>query len=146
MPDKDPLAGGQEMTTQQVSFGKVGDWFKGTYVGKKVVDTARGKNNLYQLKGQLGEFHEMDADKKPIEPTKNVEAGSFYTVWGGKQSIDDLFARSQLGDIVAIQFKEEQPSKTKGNSPFKVFRCLHFGKDDSWMGEDAESSEIITEG
>jgi hypothetical protein len=140
----DPLAGGQEMTTQQVSFGKVGDYIKGTYTAKKLVKTARGDNYIYQLKGQLGEYHEMDENKKPVGDAKDIAVGSYYSVWGGKQAIDDLFARAKFGDIVAIQFTEEQPSKTKGNSPFKVFRCLHFGKDDTYMGEDAESTEVTT--
>lgn len=139
----DPLAGGQEMSTQQVAFGKVGDFIKGTYVQKKSVKTARGDNFIYQIKGQLGQYHEMDDNKKPVEPAKDVQIGSYYSIWGGKQTIDDLFARCKFGDIVAIQFKEEQPSKTKGNSPFKVFRCLHFGIDDTWAGEDADSTEVM---
>ena len=139
----DPLAGGQEITTKQVTFGKVGDWVKATYVGKKLVDGVNGKVNLYELKGQLGEFHEVDPEKKPIEPAIQIAVGSYYDVWGGKQAIDDLFARSQFGDIVAIQFKESQPSKTKGYANFKVFRCLHFGKDQEWKGEDADSTEVV---
>ena len=85
----------------------------------------------------------MDENKKPVGEAKDIKLGSYYSVWGGKQAIDDLFARSQLGDLVGIQFKEELPSKTKGNSPFKVFRCLHFGKDDTWRGEDADSTEVV---
>ncbi len=65
-------------------------------------------------------------------------------VWGGKQAIDDLFARSKLGDIVGIQFKEEMESKTKGNAPFKVYRCLTFGRDESWFGEDSQTTEEVS--
>lgn len=143
----DPLAGGQEMTTQSVTFGKVGDWIKGTYTGKKTVDNPNKpgeKVNLYELKGWLGEYHTVDGKKNPIEPAAEVQAGSYYVVWGGKQAIDDLFARSKLGDIVGIQFKEEMESKTKGNAPFKVYRCLTFGRDESWFGEDSQTTEEVS--
>ena len=141
----DPLAGGQEMTTQSVTFGKIGDWIKGTYTNVKTVKNPNkeGNVNLYELKGWLGEFHEVDGKKNPIEPAVQVLAGSFYVVWGGKQAIDDLFARSKLGDVVGIQFKEEQESKTKGNAPFKILRCLTFGKDETWAGEDSQSTETV---
>jgi len=138
--EADPLAGGKEMTTQQCSFGKVGDFIKGTYTNKKVVDTQRGKNVLYELKVIIGTYHEIDPEtKKGVDPAKEVVAGGFYTVWGGKQAIDDLFARSKLGDIVALQFKDSVPSKTKGNSPFKIFKTLTFGRDPEYFGQDSTS-------
>jgi len=143
----DPLAGGQEMTTQSVTFGKVGDWIKMTFTGKKTVDNPNKpgeKVNLYEGKGWVGGlFHTVDGKKNPVEPAVEVQAGSFYVVWGGKQAIDDLFSRSKLGDVVGIQFKEEQESKTKGNAPFKIYRCLTFGRDESWFGEDSQTTEMV---
>lgn|SRR3990167_3827668 len=140
----DPLAGGQEMTTQTVTFGKVGNFIKGTYVGKRAVKNPNneGMVNIYEVKGILGEFHEVDGKKNPKEPAVGIAEGSFYSIWGGKTAIDDLFGRVRLGEIVAIQFKEEVESKTKGNAPFKVLRCLTFGKDPSYMGQDSSSQEV----
>ena len=140
----DPLAGGQEMTTQSVSFGKIGDWIKGTYTNKKLIKNPNkeGMVYLYEVKGVLGQFHNVDGKKNPIEPVVEVRPGAFYIVWGGKQDIDDLFSRSKFGDIVAIQFKEETQSKTKGNAPFKVLRCLTFGRDPEYMGEDSQSEVV----
>ena len=89
----DPLAGGQEMTTQTVTFGKIGDFIKGTYTGKKSVKNPNkdGMVNLYEVKGAIGLLHSVDGKKNPIEPGNAVQPGSFYVVWGGKQAIDDLF-------------------------------------------------------
>ena len=143
----DPLAGGQEMTTQPVSFGKIADWIKGTYTSKKLVKNPNKEGNvyLYEIKGALGQFHNVDGKKNPVDPAIEIRPGAFYIVWGGKQAIDDLFFHSKFGDIIAIQFKEETASKTKGNAPFKVLRCLTFGRDPEYMGEDSQSEVISVE-
>lgn len=139
----DPLAGGQELTTQMVGFNKVGDFIKGTYTGKKHVDS-KGVN-LYEIKGDVGQFHQLDDSKKLTEEPVLVEAGAFYNIWGGKSTIDDLFAKSKFGDIVALQFKEEVPSKTKGNNPFKVFKAYTFGPDKNYAGESSDGVEQAVE-
>lgn len=147
---QDPLAGGQEMNTQSVTFGKVGDFIKGTYVGKKVVKTANGEAPLYEVKAETGNFHTVDGKKNPVEPAVKVEKASYYTVWGsfkstaGANAITSLFQRIPFGEIVGIQLAEEIESKTKGNAPFKKFRCLTYGKDSTYMGED--SSAIVSGG
>ena len=145
MTEKDPLEGGQEMTTQSVTFGKVGEFIKGTYTGKKMVKNPNKEGDvyLYELKGLIGQFHNVDGKKNPIEPAVAVQPGAFYVIWGGKQAIDDLFARVRFGEVVAVKFKEEVESKTKGNAPFKVYTTLTFGMDESYMGEDSGSVETI---
>ena len=118
MAEQDPLAGGQEMTTQSVTFGKVGDFIKGTYTGKKLVNNPNKPGEqvyLYELKGWLGQYHNVDGKKNPVDPAVEVESGSYYIIWGGKQTIDDLFGRIKLGDIVGIHFKREDEAKTKGS-------------------------------
>lgn len=144
MSEKDPLAGGVEVTSQSVSFGKVGDFIKGTYTGKKFVDSK--DTYLHEVKGIAGEFHTLDENKAPIAEATKVIAGEYYQVWGGKSAIDDLFKKSQLGDVIAIQFKESNPSKTKGNNPFKVFKTLQFGRDETYMGESSEATSSLLDG
>ena len=127
--------GGVAVTTQMVGFNQVGDFIKGTYTGKKYV--ASKEVNLYEIKGQLGQYHKTDENKAVIADPVLVEAGLFYQVWGGKTAIDDLFNKAKFGEIVAIKFDSALPSKTKGNSPFKVFKTLQFGPDKDYAGEDS---------
>jgi len=131
--------GGTEVTSQAVTFGKAGDFIKGTYVGSKNVETDLGPTILYEIKGDVGSFHNVDGKKNPVEPAVKVEKGVFYNVWRGKEGsvISDLFKKSKLGDIVAIQFKEEKESKTKGYAPFKVYKVMQFGPDAEYMGENS---------
>lgn len=140
MAQEDWEKGGQEVTTKMVGFNKPGDFIKGTYTGKKFVISK--EVNLYELKGILGSYHVNDAMGKLLEAPIMVGASEYYNVWGGKTAIDDLFNKSKFGDIVAIKFHEELPSKTKGNHPFKVFKTLQFGVDPNYMGETAIAQKL----
>lgn len=142
MPEKDPLAGGREVSSSTITFGKVGDFIKGTYVGKKLIQSK--SVYLYELKGMAGVYHTVDGKKNPVEPGVTIEAGAYYQVWGGQSAtsgaakIDELFKKSRFGDIVAIRLDEEVESKTKGNAPFKKYRTLEFGVDPEYAGESSD--------
>lgn len=131
--------GGTEVTSQAITFGKPLDFIKGTFTGSKDVKTDLGPTKLYELKGIVGSYHTVDAKKNPVEPAVAVKTGEFYDVWRGREggAIDKLFSRSNLGDIISIQFKEEQPSKNKGYAPFKVFKTIQFGADPEYAGESS---------
>ena len=137
--------GGTEVTSQAITFGKPGDFIKGVFTGSKHVDTGLGPTVLFELKGIAGKYHTVDGKKNPVEPAVDIKAGEFYNVWRGKEGgqIDMLFKKSKLGDIIAIQFKEEIASKTKGYAPFKVFKTLQFGPDPDFMGESAGAVQAV---
>lgn len=150
MPEEqDPLSGGKEISSQAITFGKVGDFIKGTYTGKKVVDTSNGEAPLFELKAIMGRYHNVDDKKNPIEPELSVEKGEYYNVWGsfkttsGAYSITSLFKKVPFGEIVAIRLKEEIPSKTKGNAPFKKYEVFQYGPDPEYMGEDSSVEQSV---
>ena len=145
MAEQDPFAGGKEVSTQQVTFGAISDFIKGTYTAKKIVH-ANGKDvALYEVKGNIGSFHTVDGKKNPIEPAVVVEKGAYYNIFGGKDSIDSLFAKSKFGEIIAIRLEKETESKTKGNAPFKTFKTLQFGMDPEYFGEDSSVEARVEE-
>ena len=111
MAEQDPFAGGKEVTTKMVGFNKPGDFVKGVYTGKKHIDSK--DVNLYELKAIVGTFHQLDNSKKLIETPISISEGEFVSVWGGKTSIDDLFAKSKFGEIVAIKFEAKSQAKLK---------------------------------
>lgn len=135
----DVFAGGQEVKPNQVSFGKIGDFIIGYYTGHKEITTDRGVTKLYELKGILGEYHNVETTSdengnKQVKVDANatkVEAGDYFNVWGGKDAIDSLFAKSKLGQKVGVRFEEAIPSKKKGNSPFKVFKTVMWDEYDT---------------
>lgn len=145
MSQEDWAQGGKEVASQTVTFGKVGDFIKGTYTGQKMINTMNGDTPLYEVKAIVGNFHTVDDKKNPVEPPVLVEEGAYYNVWGslkptsGANAITGLFAKSRVGDIVAIQLEKEVSSKTKGNAPFKKYKTMQFGADPSYMGETADA-------
>ncbi len=120
--------GGKEIKPNRVSFSKIGDYVIGYFSGSKKVNTANGEATLYELKGVMGEYHNAETTSdangnkviKVDEQATPVEAGEYYTVFGGKQSVDDGFRKAKLGQRVGIKFKEAIASKKAGNSAFKV--------------------------
>jgi len=128
----DPLAGGTEVTSQVVPFSVVGDFVRGTYTSKKAVTTQYGPNTVYEIKLAVGLWHNKEKTKKITG-----EAGEYVAIFGGKNQVDGLFAKSKLGDIVALQLKEEKPTK-KGN-PWKNFLAKTYGADPEYMGEDSSA-------
>lgn len=134
--------GGTEVASQAITFGKPGDFIKGTYTGKKLVKANDKETLLYELKAAVGSYHNVDSKKNPIEPAVTVQAGAYYNVWGGKDAIDSLFSKSKLGDVVAVKLEAEVESKTKGHAPFKKYKTLQFGPDSSYMGEDSSVAAV----
>lgn len=142
-------SGGKEVASQTVTFGKVGDFIKGTYCGVKIINTTNGDTPLYEIKAIVGNYHTVDDKKNPVDPAVLVEEGAYYNIWGslkptsGANAITSLFEKSKLGDIVAVKLESEPPSKTKGNAPFKKYKTMQFGPDANYMGEDSSSSTLL---
>lgn len=129
---QDPFEGGQDVKPNQVSFGKKGDFIIGFYSGKKDIQTDRGTTYLYEVIGEQGHYHNSETTQddngnkvvKVDEKPTPVEKGEYYTVWGGKDAIDDLFKKASVHQKVGIRFEDAIPSKKKGNSPFKVMKTV----------------------
>jgi hypothetical protein len=136
---QDPFLGAREVTPSQVSFSKIGDYIIGYFNGSKDVIANDKAVKIYELKGIQGEFHTStttidDNGNKSITVDKDaikVGENEFYTVWGGKSAIDDLFKKAKLGQKVGIRFERSIPSKTKGNAPFKEFKTVMWDEYDT---------------
>ena len=144
----DPLTGGVEVQQQKFAFGKPSDFIKGTYVGKKDVNTPNGAAIIYEVKAQLGIFHPVTQDENgnnvPAENPVEVQEGEFYSIWGDRgKTIDQGFQRAKLGQIIGIQFMERVKSNTPGNKPWHKKKFVLFRMDESWMGEDSSTVETI---
>lgn len=156
----DPLAGGQEETTQSVTFGKIGDFIKGIYTGSSVIDDPNNpgkKVTIYEVKGELGSYHKVDKAKMPIEPPIAILSGSFYILWGGthdpelgrgKKPMDKFFGPKKPGIVVGIRFEETIAAKVKSHSDTKKYLFKTFGVDPNYMGEDSKTQveEVDVEG
>lgn len=132
-----------EVKGKFISWGKPGNNFVGTLIGKREVEnTISGKSEMqtiYEFKMHEGTFNQLDEKKNPIEPAVLITAGEVWSV-GGKPSIDAQMRNVKIGMIVGMKFIEEKPSKTKGYNPTKVIKTYCAKEmDQEWIDEQTQS-------
>lgn len=136
-----------EVKSQFISWGKPGDYFVGTLMGKREVPNQLSDKNemqtIYEFKMKEGSFHTLDDKKNPVEPAVLINAGEIWSL-GGKKSIDAQMRNVKETVIVGMKFIEEQPPKTKGYNPTKVIKVYTQGEVDAeYVKELAEASNPI---
>ncbi len=122
------------------------DKFFGTLILKrKMKSTIPGQEgkevNVYDFKGEEGQYHVLDEKKKVVEEAVVVEPGAFYSV-GGTAVIDRQMQNVKVGQKIGMKFIEEKPSKTKGFAPAKVVKIYAPKKED---GSPVMDEEFLTQ-
>ena len=142
MTNNDPFAGMEEVPSNWMQWGKVGDWIKGTLVSKRtVMNTLKEEEQtVYEILVDSGSYHNIDDNKKVAETPTVPSKGSYFNI-GGKLAIDSQMRNVVPGTIVAMRFAEETPSKIKGYNPTKVIKVLTGGMDPEYHGQDSTMSE-----
>lgn len=108
-----------------VSWGKVGDGFKGILIGremrdKKNMDTGEmERQEVYEFYMLGGEFHTLDAKKNPIEPGVTIKEGDKYFC-GDSLRVGNGMRNARLGDECVILFEREDEPPKKGYNPVKI--------------------------
>lgn len=132
-----------EVKKKVIKFGKVGDSFKGTLLGKKLVEvrTDKGpvKKYVYEFQAHGGSFHDSSKDNPliPVEEETAVESGEYCSLWSRGQIFDDDMRRAKPGMIVAYRFTGTNPAKP-GKQAAKIVKIYIGGVDPNYMGENAE--------
>lgn len=129
----------EEVKANRVTFGKVGDFIKGTLVDVREIDdqyskVPGAKAKIYEIMAEVGSFHAVDELKKVIETPVTIEAGAFYNVFG-KAGIDVGMRNIKKGQIVGLRFTEEKASKTPGFNPTKVIKVFAGPMDANYQGQ-----------
>lgn len=145
MTKNDPLDNMQEVKSNWIKFGKIGDFVKGTLVSvrdiKSTLPGQEGKmNKVYELLTDAGSFHTIFEDKTVSKDATVVNPEEYWNV-AGKPGIDSQMRNVKYGTIVAFRFSEEKPSKTKGFNPNKVIKVLVGGPDPEYMGQTSEDHQ-----
>lgn len=114
----------------------------GTLIAKRQMKSSiPGKENetvnVYDLKTDMGSFHEADDKKQVIEPAIVVNAGEVWSI-GGKSGIDAQMRNIKIGQKIGFKFIDEKPSKTKGFAPAKQIRVYAPKNDDGTPQMDEE--------
>ena len=122
-----------------ISWGKVGDGFRGILIGREweekpaTKDKPARKEEKFELFMFGGEFHTMDDDKNPIEPGVVIRENTKYFMGSSLATIPKGMRNIRLGDEIVAYFEEKVPSTTKGNSPTKVIKFFLQCHHADWM-------------
>lgn len=134
---------GNEVQSNWVKFNvPMEDKIFGTLIAKRIMkSTIPGKEdedvNVYDLKADMGSFHELDDTKKIIPEAVTVNAGEIWSI-GGKTGIDAQMRNIKIGQKIGFKFIDEKPSKTKGFAPAKNIRVYAPKNEDGTPQMDEE--------
>ena len=130
-----------EVQYNNLKFGKVGDWFRGTLTD----NTRQMKNNLsqkgemqtvYEFKAKGGSFHDIKDKKVDEAPTVIVE-GDFWSYITGKPALVNQLKKAQLGQIVGFTFSNVQKAKQAGWDDAKIIDVYIGDMDPEYQGEQS---------
>ena len=121
-----------------LSWGKVGDWFKGTLTdaGTKRVKSSYPPyemQGIYQFKAQGGLFHAI-INKKVQETPTVCEKGDFWSIIP-KAPVESQLKKAQLGQVIGFRFAEERPAKDPKNNDAKIIKVYLGEMDSEYQGE-----------
>jgi|TARA_R100000789_G_scaffold5743_2_gene9823 hypothetical protein len=124
----------------------------GTLIAKRIVKSNyEGKededSHVYEMKADVGSFHNVDAKKVVIPEPVTINAGEIWNI-GGKDSIDKQMRNVKVGQKIGFKFIDEKESRTKGWNPAKNIRVYAPKNDDgtpqmdtAWL-EEYNSVEV----
>lgn len=136
----DPMFGmqQQEVKYNNLKFGKVGDWFKGTLTEK----SKQIKNNLppfgmqtvFGFKAHGGSFHDIVKKQVQAEATQVVE-GDFWSYITGKDVIINQIKNAKIGQVIGLRLTEIKPSTKPGFDDTKIISVFVGDMDPTYQGE-----------
>lgn len=136
----DPMSGMEEQKPQynNIKFGKVGDWFRGTLSD----NTKQMKNNLsergemqtiFEFEGIAGSFHDIESRVVAEKPT-TVDKGDRWSFITGKPALLNQLKGAKIGQIVGLKFAEIAKAKTKGYNDAKIIKVYLGEMDQEFQG------------
>ncbi|OGY59648.1 MAG: hypothetical protein A3I31_00550 [Candidatus Colwellbacteria bacterium RIFCSPLOWO2_02_FULL_44_20b] len=131
----------EEVKSQWLKFGKVGDWLRGTLIDVRDMDNQMKpgeKIKIYEFLAHDGSFHFFKKVNGQIvideEPTI-LEKGSIWAV-SGKPGIDSQMRSIKRGQIFGMLFSAEKPNvKNPSYNSTKIIKVLVGGVDPKFRPE-----------
>ena len=145
MAEKDMFNENNEVKSNFISWGKIGDYFVGTFMSKRVVpnnlsETPGAMQTVYEFKMKEGSFHAL-ANKIPVADATALNKGDVYSV-GGKVGIDAQMRNIKPATIVGMKFVEEKEPQKKGFNKLKVIKIYTTGEVDQDYLTELENDPV----
>lgn len=137
------FADGNEVKVEynNLKFGKVGDWFKGTLTDntrqiKNNLSSKREMQTIFEFMAHGGSIHEIENKVVNVEPTI-ISKGDFWSYITSKGPMLSQLKQAKLGQIIGLKFTEERPNKTPGMNAAKIIKVYIGEMDPEYQGQTA---------
>jgi hypothetical protein len=124
-----------------LKFGKIGDWFKGTLTdnSRQIVNNLSPKKEMqtiFEFKAHGGSFHDIVKKQVAAEPTI-VKKDAFWSFITSKPGILNQLKKAQLGQIIGLKFASIKATNQPGFDDAKIIEVFLGNMDPEYQGETA---------
>lgn len=129
----------QKVKYNNIKFGKIGDWFKGTLTDntRQIVNNLSPKKEMqtiYEFKAKGGSFH--DIIKKQVQADATIiTPDEFWSYITSKPSIIQQLKNAKIGQVIGLRFTEMKEAKTPGFDDAKIIKVYLGEMDPEYQGE-----------
>ena len=114
-----------EMSSQEIDWGKPGDFILGTFVkARHNVGTQFGDNSIYEIFAERGSFHKLTGKGRAAQPAANptvISKGQVFNVWGRGDIFCGQMNSLRPGQVIKLTFTEEHEGKNGTWKEVKIF-------------------------
>lgn len=114
-----------EMKAMTLDWGKIGDHIIGTFVSARHgVDTQFGKNSIYKILAERGQFHALEGkgrNAKPVENPTKINGGDLWDVWGRGDIFNGQMNSLRPGQVVKLEYADDQETSMGVAKIVKVY-------------------------
>lgn len=137
----DPLAGMEEQKVEynNLKFGSLGDWFRGTLVDNSRqipnnLSAKREMQTIYEFQAKGGLFHDIIKRKVQETPTE-IKAGEFWSYITSKPAIVNQLKKAQIGQIVGFRLAEIKEASNPAYDDAKIIKVYIGEMDPEYKGQ-----------
>ncbi len=128
-----------EIEYNNLKWGKVGDWFKGTLTDNSrqipnQLSPKKEMQTIFEFKAKGGSFHDIVKKQVNAEPTL-INKDEFWSFITSKPGILSQLKKAQLGQIVGLKYSSSKEAKQAGYDDAKIIDVYLGEMDPEYQGE-----------
>ena len=131
-----------EVQSNNVDWGKIGDFINGTLVDRDNVTTTYGDKMLYTVRADGGSFHAVAKDKSIAKTATEIKAGDLWTVWGRNKIFDAQMKEIKDGQKFGLLFAETKSSQHGNDAKIIKVRTKGVMDTEYTSGDDVASGDV----
>ena len=130
-----------EVKYNNIKWGKIGDWFKGTLVDntrqiKNELSERKEMQTIFEFKAHGGSFHNIVKRVVDETPTQ-IQKDEYWSYITSKPTLLRILGNAKLGQIIGLRFSETKTAKNPVHNDSKIVNIYLGDMDPDYHGETA---------